>query len=150
MFLKFLFLRREGKTYLAAQVPQRTLLFDWAVALIFLFSLSHLFRRESGAKVRCFFQTTKFFENFFQKNFQNLCFWLSLFYEREIRCKDKASFLNFQIFRNLFSKIFKEPFCSASQPFRRETGCKVTAKNWNFQIFWQLFCTFSAPIPLCL
>ena len=65
--------RRKKLIQLLKYLKER-ILFDWAVALIFLFLLSHLFRRESGAKVRCFFQTTKFFGNFFQKIFQNLRF----------------------------------------------------------------------------
>ena len=99
-----------------SRTSKNAFLFDWSQSLFEMprslcFCSPLFYQRESGAKVRRFFVTSKFFGNFFQKNFSEPSFYHSL---------TPFSVNHFTI-------------------FRRESGCKVTAKKRHFQIFSRLF-----------
>ena len=105
-----------------SRTSKNAFLFDWSQSLFEMprslcFCSPLFYQRESGAKVRRFFVTSKFFWNFFQKKISEPSFYHSL---------TPFSVNHFTI-------------------FRRESGCKVTAKKRHFQIFSRLFLIFFGP-----
>ena len=67
--------RRKKLIQLLKYLKER-ILFDWAVALIFLFSLSPRLRRESGCKGKVFFSNHQIFWKLFSKKFSEPLFQL--------------------------------------------------------------------------
>ena len=116
------------KTYLAAQIPQRTNCILRPKSFWSLF-LSPILEAESGCKGKATFPN---FQIFLKKNFQHFFENHLPVFEAESGCKGKASFWNFQIFSKKTLTFFWEPFVS---PFRGESGCKDRAYFWNHQIF---------------
>ena len=111
-------------------------------------SLSNLnfLRWESGAKVRQIFQTTKFLEDFFLKNFsKNLLYRLASL-RGESGCKGKTNFSNHQIFDDFFFITFLKNLCAfKSYAVFLDCGCKGSTYFLISKHFWNFFYYYFYP-----
>ena len=109
MFLKFLFLRREGKNLFSCSNTSKNVfyLIKPCGPLFHFFAPRLFYQRESGAKVRQVFVTSKFLKNFFQKIciYQNLA--VTLHPICDWNCGSKAKMVHKNIFDFFYEKIWR-------------------------------------------
>ena len=125
------------KTYLAAQIPQRTNCILRPKSFWSLF-LSPILEAESGCKGKATFPN---FQIFLKKNFQHFFFENHLpVFEAESGCKGKASFWNFQIFSKKTLTFFENHLfhlLEAKAVAKIEHIFETTKFFWKK--FWKIF-----------
>ena len=128
------------KTYLAAQIPQRTnSIWSSLATLSFYFCTFAVLLARKWCKDKASFLIYQIFHCFFAKNFSEPYFFAPrvpmLFVSiilPDCGCKVTANFSNFQMFLTFFSPVFREWFCmSLSISYLQD---EKLLKNFNNEV----------------